>query len=317
VDSLKRELISAKQDTNKVLLLADLAEKYGFMQPDSSFYYARQTLDLSQKLNYQYGECLGYRNLYFAFFTLGDYPKALETEFNALKIAEQMPDRRQSSMARIHMLLGFIYRGMGDYPKALSHHWEAERLQVAAGESLGEIHTSFNTPTQVYLELKILDSALWYTKKVYELGQQSNTLSSIDLAIMGDVYGALGNDTLAANYYTMGVELSKKDGDSYFRARLYNNLSNLFGKSGKFDSSIYFAQAALQISRVNKFLNYQLNSAKILARIYESQDKPDSTVKYLKLTMAISDSIFGQSKIRQFQTTQFIEEQRQQELKNS
>ena len=314
LDSLKKELVYEKQDTNKVLLLAELADKYGFVQPDSSFYYARQTLELSQKLDYRYGRYLGYRNLYFAFFTLSDYPKVLETEFKALSIAEQLPNRRQSSMSSVHMLLGFVYRGMGEYTKALAHHWEAERLHLAAGEPLATIHSSFNTPTQVYLNLNRLDSALWYSKKVCEIGRQSKTLAAIDLAIMGNVYEALGNNEFAENYYRMGVALSINDGDSYFRARLYNNLANLFHKAGS-DSSIYFAKQALQICRENKFLNYQLNSAQILARIYESQGKPDSTVKYLKMTMATSDSIFGQSRIRQFQTTQFSEDQRQQELK--
>jgi two-component system NtrC family sensor kinase len=139
-------------------------------------------------------------------------------------------------------------------------------------------------------------------------------LASIDLAIVGDIYQALGNYKLATEYFKSGVELSERDGDTYFRARLYNNLANLFDKLGKPDSCIYFAQEALQISQINKYLNYKLNSAKILARVYESQDKVDSVVKYLKMTMATTDSIFGQEKIRQFQTMGFIEEQRQQEL---
>jgi tetratricopeptide (TPR) repeat protein len=169
LDSLKKELTSSKQDTLKVLISAELAERYGFMQPDSSFHYARQALNLAQKLNYLYVEYLGYQNLYFTFNTLGDYPKVLETEFHALKIAEQLPNRRQSSMAKIHMYLGFVYREMGDYTKAMAHHREAVQLQEASGESLSPLHSSFNTPTQVYLELNRLDSALWYAQKVYDL----------------------------------------------------------------------------------------------------------------------------------------------------
>jgi len=314
LDSLKEKLASSKQDTNKVLILAELASGYGFMQPDSSFSYAQQTLGLAQKLNYLYGQYLGYQNQYFAFNTLGDYPKVLETEFNALKIAERLPNRRQSSTAKIHMYLGFVYREMGDYPKAMAHHWKAVQLQEASGESLANLHSSFNTPTQVYLETKRLDSALWYTQKVFELGQQSKALSSIDLAITGNVYEALGNNKLAAKYYEWGVELSERDGDAYFRARLYNNLANLFDKLDKPDSSVYFARFALQISQMNRFLNYELNSVKILTGIYESQHKTDSVVKYQKMTMAITDSIFGQAKIRRFQAIGFSEEQRQKEL---
>ena len=46
-----------------------------------------------------------------------------------------------------------------------------------------------------------MGNALWSGQKVYDLGQQSKTLASIDLAIMGDVYEALDNNKLAAKYF--------------------------------------------------------------------------------------------------------------------
>ena len=63
VDSLHNQVNNAKEDTTKVLAMFDLAEYYGFNQFDSSFFYSRQTIDLSEKINYTYGNSLGFTGL--------------------------------------------------------------------------------------------------------------------------------------------------------------------------------------------------------------------------------------------------------------
>ena len=78
VDSLHHEINNSKEDTTKVLVLNLLASYYGFNQFDSSIVYADQTIELSEKLNYDYGRSLGFRSLFLAFNCQGNYPKALE-----------------------------------------------------------------------------------------------------------------------------------------------------------------------------------------------------------------------------------------------
>src|SRR6476659_675129 len=78
LDSLQQQLHKAKDDTTEVLALGALADYWGFIQFDSSINYARQTLDLSQKINYPYGKYLSNYSLFHAWNCKGDYPKALE-----------------------------------------------------------------------------------------------------------------------------------------------------------------------------------------------------------------------------------------------
>jgi hypothetical protein len=51
VDSLKRELATAKEDTNKVILLLDLANSYdSYRNPDSVFIFSQQAFKLATQL---------------------------------------------------------------------------------------------------------------------------------------------------------------------------------------------------------------------------------------------------------------------------
>src|SRR4051794_45569 len=56
IDSLKRVLLTQKEDTNKVNTLNELSNYLSYQDTDSSFSYASLGLSLSQKLNYVKGE---------------------------------------------------------------------------------------------------------------------------------------------------------------------------------------------------------------------------------------------------------------------
>ena len=89
IDSLKNRLVTAKEDTTKVILLYALSSKYTWSYADTSILYAQQAMDLAQQLNYKNGIEYGYHQISGALTTLGNYPLALEYAFKSLSFAEQ------------------------------------------------------------------------------------------------------------------------------------------------------------------------------------------------------------------------------------
>ena len=102
--------------------------------------------------------------------------------------------------------------------------------------------------------------------------------------------------------------------NTFFLARNYNNLANLFNKTGYPDSCIYYARISLQLCQEHNFNEYALDASSLLTKVFESQNKPDSTYKYMKIMLAAKDSVFSPSKMKKFQKFVFNEEQRQQEI---
>ena len=71
---------------------------------------------------------------------------------------------------------------------------------------------------------------------------------------------------------------------------------------------------SLQLCQKHNFAEFTLDVSKILTKVYESEGKKDSTIKYMHIMINANDSVFSQSKGRQFQQIVFKEIQRQQEI---
>ena len=55
LQGLVRDLNAAKEDSARALVLDDLAFYYAFIRPDSTLYYARQAIDISEKIKFPPG----------------------------------------------------------------------------------------------------------------------------------------------------------------------------------------------------------------------------------------------------------------------
>jgi signal transduction histidine kinase len=131
--------------------------------------------------------------------------------------------------------------------------------------------------------------------------------------ILGIIYGKLGQDSLALKFSRKAISMVGKE-DQKDRIDYYNGISQLFFKEGSSDSAIHYSNLVLQMNSGRSHRIGALRASALLAEIYGNQKKPDSTIKYLKLTIALNDSLFSQQKTREAQTFAFNEQLHQQEL---
>ena len=119
-DSLKQSLRAAQQDTSRVLLMNSLGRSYRYSRPDTALLIAAQMLELSQDINFKKGEILALSLTGNVCLNTGNYPRALEVYFQALKISEEIQDdgnigRATSALADVYFYQGDIKRSL-DYP---------------------------------------------------------------------------------------------------------------------------------------------------------------------------------------------------------
>lgn len=93
-DSLKRLLALTHNDTSRVLLLVQIASNYRFFNPDSSLLLAQHALALSEKINFNEGKMQGLNIFAEARRFPGEFPEALEAQFNSLQISKNIRTRR-------------------------------------------------------------------------------------------------------------------------------------------------------------------------------------------------------------------------------
>ena len=227
VDSLHNQVNNAKEDTTKVLALFGLAEYYGFNQFDSSFFYARQTIELSEKIKYTYGSSLGLRGLFYAYNCQGNYPKALEVTLQNFKIAEKIKSERPLNFWVVIYMIGVLNREMGNFPIAINQFHEAIQVNKAAELPEANIFPAYIQLALVYQKLKKPDSALWFAQKGYDLSLQSIWWSrylTLASAVLGEIHNELGQHELARKYFSLGVQQSKMVNNTFFSQEIITTL---------------------------------------------------------------------------------------------
>ena len=318
LDSLRKQLnYTTKEDTFRVKKLCSIADYYGFVQFDSCLFYATQAADLSEKLNYEYGRFLCYRSKFFAFNCTGNFPMALKQALSFDRSFEQLRNGGRVSIGTPHYFVGVLYNEMADYPAAIDIFHQTIKVNTEGGWPKTENFFTYSQLGLIYLSLNRMDSALSYAQTGYNLGLKSIEFKkyfSLAIGALGTIHVALHHYKLAEDLFRYGVQQSGDFNNIYFQVANYNNLATLFDKENVKDSAIYYAGIALQLCIEHNFAGFTLISSKLLAKIYDSQAKTDSALKYMRILLAAKDSVFSQSKGQEFRQFAFDEVQRQQKI---
>jgi two-component system, NtrC family, sensor kinase len=306
-DSLKQRLTSLPEDTAKVNLLNQLSDAYVWSSPDTGKIYAEKGLQLAQKLNHKYGEGLCLGNLCIGLSETGDFINALKVGYKAVAIFESIRDTSQVIDCYIRLLI--CYRDQGDYRQALVQGYKAKEMrELLPFDSVG-FQLIFGNLGSVYEKSGQLDSALYYAQKAYELDKWSSSV----MLTLGNIYSKMGNQERALDYYR--ISASQQSG--WTLMDIYEGMSKSFEMGGNIDSSIYYAKQSLLVSEKINNPRGTLDASKQLASLYGQKGITDSTVKYLKSTSVLNDSLFSIQKTREAQSFAFNEQFHQQELQQT
>jgi two-component system NtrC family sensor kinase len=318
LDSLRMQLERATaEDSFRVRALGAMAEYYGFIQFDSSLFYANKEAELSDKLNYVFGKFLSYRSKFFAFNCTGNYPMALSSALNFEKTYEEIGDPRISTVNLPHYFVGLLNFEMGDYPEAIVKFHKMIDLQKEISQPAAETFMAYSQLALICLKRNQLDSSLAYAQKGYDLGSNSKVFRrfySLAMGVLGTVHVALKHYKLAEDLFHYGIAQSGQYNNIYLQARIYNNLASLFERESLTDSAIFYARISLALSRQHNFAEFTLNASSLLSHLYSEIGKKDSAFEYMGVVLAAKDSVFSQSRSRQFSQLAFDEILSQQKM---
>ena len=304
----KINISNAKDDSIKVKLYWDLANSYLFSFADTSAYYARQGLDLAQKINYLPGEVSCMHLLCVSLASMGSFTEALDFGFKALTLAKRLQNSRMIILSDITLM--HCYREEEDYKEAILYGYQAQKLfrQPYADSSMASI--VLGILSSVFEKNNQLDSAVFYAEKSYSLTKQWPEI----YPILGDIHSKIGHAEMALYYYRKGIPIAIKSSSNINMINIYNGISKVFESAGKTDSAIYFAEKSIIQDGIRSYPEGVLRASTLLAGLYEKKGKSDSIIKYLKLANDLKDSLFSRKKTREAQRIEFDEKFNQQKL---
>jgi signal transduction histidine kinase len=316
LDTLHKSLYNAKTDSSKALSLAYLATYYAQTRSDSTIYYARQAIDLSDRIHYIRGTFLGQRAKFFVYNSLGNYPKALELADQNKRLVEDNKADIELKMEAIQNI-GLVNFEESQYAEAKQLFWDAISLEKSIGHLTDASAAPYMQLGILYLKQMNMDSAIVYTQLGYDHVIQNSRWTRSDCLApnaLGNAYFVQGNFLKALHYYQVALNTCMRYNNSYLMARVYRDYSRLYLKSGHSDSCIRYANLALGICLEYNFGDYASDVCKVLVELYKSKEMPDSALKYLQAMVTAKDSIFSQTRANEFLMINLDEKQRQREI---
>lgn len=372
IDSLLTRLSTAKNDTNKVNILNTISLIYKDITPDKGISYCQQALNLSQTLSWKKGIIEAYTNLAKNFYSksdfkaalayfekslllnkeqgdntaiiknlidigdiyaqLGIYAKALEYNFNALKIAEG--EKKQDNIADCFRNIGFIYFSEGNYSISLENYFKGLKLFRLIKDNSKITFTLKSIGNVYYVQNKYNEALLNYREALQISEKSGNKMNSADnLMSLGNVFSDENDNVKALDYQFKALklfeELDNKGGlanilgnigityfniasDSIGPIPVYNKIPK--SKPANIKLAIDYLSRAINIEKVTGQLNILLQCYDALSQAYELSGNYKDALKNHQLYVAVKDSVFSVQKITSLakvETERDMEEQKE------
>lgn len=312
IDSLLKVLATTKHDTAKVWKMLDVSYNYLHSNTDKSAWYAQQALTLAKKTNDEYAILWCMTAIGNALVNTGSYAASLKIYLEVLERSEKLKNEELISSAFLNIATAYDWQG--DHKQAINYCLRSLEINIAAKDTYGILINYMNLGIY-YDESKQLDSALFYTNKAYLIAQKTNDTESLSdiLLTLGDIHFKLGNDEIALPYYRKALLANQFIGNYVGIGSYYNSMAEFYERTGHPDSVSVYSKKSYETFLKVSYKKGMFDATSMLADFYEKSNS-DSSLKYLKLSLALKDSLFDQEKIKQLQSLTINEQLRQSKI---
>ncbi len=227
IDSLKKVLITEKEDTNKVNTLFKLiGAYYNEFDTGKVLIAANQALAISKKISFKKGEgkTLLILSGYYGFF--GQNDESIKDGNLALNIFKEIGD--QANIAFSYVALASVYLNMGNTTESLKLFYEALKIyeeikdKKNVADCLSNIGFAYYYQENYQQSLIALSSALdKYKEMKTEIGSEQCYI------YIANIYNIQKKYREALNYDSIGLKLSIAEGDKQEAARAYSCMGDI------------------------------------------------------------------------------------------
>lgn len=245
-DSLFQELQKAKQDTNKVNILNNIAETIIRINPDLSRQFATDALNLSKELKWEKGQALSILRIGNTFWLTGNSKKAFDYYNKSLQLFEKL--NFMPGIATATGNLGLIYAGDGKDSLALLQYNKALEIDKKLKNLKGVIRHYMNIGV-LYSNKGKLKQALdnYFISLKYTVEANDPMNEGIVLGNIGNIYNKMDNFEKAIYYYKKAIDVNQKNRIYVSLSYNYYNLALLYQSKLKWNESIRILNELLKL----------------------------------------------------------------------
>ena len=238
LDSLLQELPQASNDSNKVILLNEIAWELKFDHPDSARSYLKLSLGLSIDIDFRrgMGDAYNFRGVVEDIHGRPDL--AVDYFKKALEVREELEDIK--GMASMYNNIGNLYKNKGDYKEAMSFYRQSMFYREQLGDTSRLMRLQFNMGNLEEARGNY-DEALNYMLDFLEYNLRSGDSTAIASAtnIVGNIKLELERYPEAERHFSQALGIHQRLGNRAQEASVLNNIGNLRDAVG---SRVFYTQ---------------------------------------------------------------------------
>ena len=279
IDSIKKVLSVAKEDSLKVNSLLSLSREFFSIGPEAAINYAVQARDLAQKLKYKNGLAYAYKNIGIAYYMQGSYLESIDNYEQSLALFDSLKDN--NGIANILSNEGAVYFNQADYEKALELYLKSLHVSEQIGDTLRILTALQNIGAIYYFKSSTFDKSLEYFLKALPMSEsiENNEAIGTITVNLGEIYLKKGDDISALNYFEKSLEAYKGSANIPYSL---NDIGKVYQFRKDYATAIKYHQQAFDIS---KKINAKVDMAQSLlglADSYKEQGDASKAIDFYK-----------------------------------
>lgn len=276
------------EQENELEILQTIAESE--TDTEKLLTYSLQLIVAAKTADSAIYEFSGYLQKGNAYQLKGDLTKALESYFDAAKLASKTNLKDEKSS--INISIADVYSIMGDSDTSVKYYRIALKLMDKDSDSINLASAQLNLGDEFYKQ-KELDSALVYFSESgkifkainYELGEAYN------LGNVGLVYAEKGENIKAEENLNSAVE-TLEEFEAYSAICEYlNAMSKIYEDRNEKDKALEYANKSLQLAEKYGLKEQVSDSYQKLSSIYEKQGDIKKSFSFYKTHIIYRDSV--------------------------
>jgi tetratricopeptide (TPR) repeat protein len=296
IDSLKNVLRNNRQeDSSHVKTLLNLANLIIYNNPDSANKHADEAMRIAQKIKWQKGIALSYRQKGYVYYISSDYAQAMDYYLKALKEGKAM--QNVFFNATIYNNIANIYADLKDYQRALDYYFKylliSRNLKSKTDEMNGDINIG-----DVYTELDSLSLGLTYFNNALQLASETNNkrISAAILNNRGEIYLKKENYTAALSDFQKAISLADETGNLNVKATALNSLGKIYLHQNNYQQAEDCSDRALLLAKELGDISWQANALETLSTICQQRKDFARALDTYKQSVVLKDSTLNDAK---------------------
>lgn len=317
-DSLKKLFKPNLPDTEQCNVLIKIG--YSFYinegQLDSSLVYLQKAKAVSFKTNSVKHQINSLLNVALVIREKGSFEKAMEDYFEALKLAEQINNKRLIGSA--YSGIAVVYSFEKDQIKASEYYQKAMTIAKETNND-GKMASLNNNIGLTYMEEKNLPMATKHMQLALALNKKVNNDVGTAAAAenIGLIYDQLKDYNLAMTYYKQAYKIWTGRNDVYSTAINLSYMAMTFNHIKQYKRACDTATKALQMSQSVGAISTQIDLHNYLSESYKQLKNYETALYHYTRSKQLADSVKSDENIKAYTETQLKYSFYKQQLQDS